>query len=99
MSNNLPFKVVCINDKNRPIEIPSHKWVKLNEVYTVIKIGKSLDGKLGFVLQEIELGPDTFPYDLFSAYRFAYLSNKTDNELADEAVKELLKETLKPETV
>lgn len=94
-----PFEVVCINDKNRPKEIPTNKWVKHGEKYTVNNVGRTMDGKIGFELAEIELGKDTFPYDLFSAHRFGLITGPTADEMAEEAVEELLNETLKTESV
>ena len=32
------FKVVAIDDSNRPNDIPTSKWIKKNEVYTVLKM-------------------------------------------------------------
>lgn len=91
-----PFTVVCINDKNRPKEIPASKWIKFGEAYTVIKVGKTLDNQLGFVLEERELGEDTFPYDLFSAKRFALKTGLTETaeETAEEVVDDLIVEVL-----
>lgn len=86
-----PFEVVCIDDKNRPQEIPPTKWIKEGQKYTVIEIGRTLDSKPGFKLEEIQLGKDTFPYDCFSVHRFGIPVK--ENSEADEAVAELLKET------
>jgi hypothetical protein len=92
----LPFQVVCINDKNRPREIPPNKWIKKGAKYTVDKVGKTLDNKIGFVLAEIELGDDTFPYDLFSAHRFGLIVGPTADEVAEEAIDDLLQEVFPP---
>lgn len=86
----LPFTVVCVNDKNRPPEIPPHKWIKEGQTYTVIKVGITSDGKPGFILEEIELGKDTFPYDLWSPKRFGI--PVADESEAEEAVKNLMEE-------
>ena len=89
-----PFEVVCINDRNRPKEIPPEKWIKHGKKYTVTNVGKTMDNKIGFVLEEIKLGDNTFPYDLFSAHRFGLITGPTADEMAEEAVEELLNETL-----
>ena len=34
------FKVICIDDKNKPNDIPSSKWIKAKQTYTVIEIKK-----------------------------------------------------------
>lgn len=91
-----PFYVVCINDKNRPKEIPVTKWITFGETYTVTNIGRTLDNQIGFVLKERELGEDTFPYDLFSAKRFALKVGLVDTaeEVAEEVVDDLIVEVL-----
>jgi hypothetical protein len=91
-----PFNVVCINDKNRPKEIPVEKWITFGETYTVIKVGRTLDNQIGFVLKERELGEDTFPYDLFSDKRFAVKVGLVDTaeETAEEVVDDLIVEVL-----
>jgi len=70
MNTNPPFKVLCVNDRNKPAEIPMEKWVKDREIYTVIKVGHTLDGKIGFILKEITLTEKEYPFELFSAHRF-----------------------------
>lgn len=65
------FRVICINDKARPDGIPTSKWVKEGECYTVTSVAKLLiqGGKLGFKLAELNID-DCFPYQYFSAERF-----------------------------
>ncbi len=87
---NPPFQVVCINDKNKPKEIPANKWITFGHEYTVVSLGKTLDNKLGFTLKDIELGEDTFPYDCFSANRFGLFVGAINNETAEEVVDEML---------
>jgi hypothetical protein len=91
-----PFSVVCINDKNRPREIPVEKWITFGDTYTVTNVGKTLDNQLGFVLAERKLGKDTFPYDLFSAKRFALKAelHNTAEETAENVVEDLITEVL-----
>lgn len=66
-----PFRVICIRDTERPESIPTSKWVKKNEYYTVIMVTKMLiqGGKIGFKLKELDID-DCFPYTRFSAERF-----------------------------
>jgi|Laugrespbdmm15sd_2_1035082.scaffolds.fasta_scaffold15221_5 hypothetical protein len=76
------FKVLCINSKNRPNEIPTSNWIKKGEVYTVIEIKQmNQQGKLvGFKLEEIDLSA-FFPYTYFSSERFLPLEEiKTEIE-------------------
>jgi len=81
-------KVICINAKGRPNEIPTNKWIKENEVYTVIKAIKCnpQGGLLGFELEEIDL-KGCEPYLYFAANRFAPL-------VPDEVLEKELEETI-----
>ena len=77
---NLPQEVICINDKDRPNEIPLSKWVKKGKTYTVIRFAKmAIQGGYGVQLQEIDLS-DCRPYDFFGAHRFAPLHDGPLNE-------------------
>jgi hypothetical protein len=65
------MKVICVDDKNRPNEIPANFWIKEGEVYTVILSCKlnAQGGKIGFKISEINL--DRFsPYEYFDSSRF-----------------------------
>jgi hypothetical protein len=66
------MKVLAINDKNRPNEIPSDKWIKEGEEYTVTKVMKCnvQGGIYGYQLAEIDISMYS-PYEYFAAYRFA----------------------------
>lgn len=83
---SVPFTAICINNASKPREIPQNKWLELEE-YTVIGVAKSLDGTLGFKLEEITLGQESFPYGCFSSKRFGIpIQDNSDalaNELAD----------------
>jgi hypothetical protein len=69
--------VICVDDENRPKEIKIHKWLKENNEYHVIFTCTAfLDAAhtkktLAFQLAEIELGDDEYPYEYFTAKRFA----------------------------
>ena len=68
---SLPMKIMCVNDKNRPQEIPANKWVVNGEVYTLIAVQPLLSSNsMGFELAEIQLGEDCFPYHYFNPDRF-----------------------------
>lgn len=74
------MQVTCINDSNKPAQIPESKWVKKGEVYTVVYASTmSIQvNKLGFKLKEIDLDSSCFPYEYFDADRFAVVeANKT----------------------
>lgn len=97
---NLPFKVLCTNDSNRPNDIPLNKWVVKGHWYTVIKVDKLLiqGGRLGFKLEELNID-DCFPYQYFDPSRFAIpmdLSNGVEemlNDLLEQAKEESLTST------
>ena len=64
---------ICINDKNRPKEIPPSKWVKEGNEYHVIYTVTVLPQKqLAFHLAEISLDECCIPYEYFLAHRFAF---------------------------
>lgn len=96
------FKVVCIDDSNRPDGIPTSKWIKKGVTYTVIDVKKLTiqGGILGYKLEEINLD-DCFPYQFFAANRFALLvtpsqwwAEQTLKRLKEEAEKEALEEAV-----
>lgn len=67
------MKVTCINDSNRPKQIPPEKWIVKGQTYTVISttLMNIQRNKVGVKLAEIELGQSCFPYEYFDADRFA----------------------------
>lgn len=73
---------ICIDDSNRPKEIPANKWVKKDNEYNIIFTVTVLPQKeLGVVLAEIELTDKELPYEYFLAKRFAF---------TEEALKKLI---------
>ena len=64
---------ICIDDKNRPKEIPQNKWIKEGEKYNVIYTLTVLPQKeLAFHLAEISLDECCLPYEYFLAKRFSF---------------------------
>lgn len=65
--------MTCINDSNRPKQIPPEKWIVKGEHYTVIAttMMNIQRNKIGLKLAEIDLGQSCFPYEYFDADRFA----------------------------
>lgn len=93
------FKVICINDADRPDGIPLSKWIKKGDTYTVIEVShmRMQGGKLGFKLAEIDLD-SCFPYQYFSATRFAIPTDPNQkDQWAEEVLEKILKEN--PELV
>jgi hypothetical protein len=98
----MSVECICINDKNRPREIPAGKWVKEGEKYTVIYTVTVLPQKqLGFHLAEIELTDNELPYEYFLASRFGFTQDNLqklielikDCSEIDFSMDELLKQT------
>ena len=71
MEMKTPFQVKCLNNKDKPNDIPDSKWLVENETYTVTKIAKLLiqGGMVGFKLEELNID-SYFPYQFFAANRF-----------------------------
>jgi hypothetical protein len=74
-------RAICIDDKNRPKEIPVSKWVKENNEYNIIHVSTSLHEKtknvLMFHLSELDIS-DCEPYTAFRATRFAIHKDDID---------------------
>jgi hypothetical protein len=66
------MKVICINDKNKPNDIPQSKWIEEGREYNVLKQIRcnTQGGLLGYELEEIDL-TGCEPYLYFQASRFA----------------------------
>jgi len=66
------IRCICIDDSARPNDLPLSKWVKEGEEYHIIFATVVLpQGLLAFQLHEIDLDNTCYPYQFFSAYRFA----------------------------
>lgn len=98
------IRALCVDDTNRPTEIPVEKWVKANELYTITSITKHVnqDGILGVKLKEISID-DLSPYNAFKASRFgisvkdiqAFIDLAKDcAELSDLNIEELINREL-----
>lgn len=87
----MDLKVVCINAKNKPVEIPSGCWLEKDEMYSVVRIQKMANqpGTFGVVLEELKL-PANCPYDSFAHWRFRPATE--DDIEAISAVEKLLEE-------
>ena len=81
----IPFRVLCIDSTSKPESIPNSKWVKKNQVYTVVQVDKlnMQNKKLGYKIYEIDIDP-YYPYQYFGAWRFAVMIN----DISQEAQKE-----------
>ena len=89
----MPFRVICINDQNKPKEVPESAWVVYGERYTVVKVDLLSSHKtIGFKLDEIILPDDSFPYEYFDAQRFI-MSDEEEELLIEAEFEKLLHET------
>ncbi len=98
----MSIECICINDKNRPDEIPAEKWVEEGEIYTILfAIVVLPQRRLGLQLVEIDLDESCAPYEYFLAERFAFQIEDLarleefikDCGQANLSVHELMKET------
>jgi hypothetical protein len=85
------MRVLCINSKDRPSEIPISKWVKENEVYTVTKAYTCItqNNIQGYELAELSLD-GCAPYKFYAASRFIPL---TEEDVLEEVEVEKLLST------
>lgn len=70
----MKIKCLCIDDTNRPNEIPISKWCKNYNEYTLTHIYRmALQGNiLGCSIYELPLGDECAPYEMFKMSRFAF---------------------------
>ena len=70
------IETICINDSDKPSEIPAGKWVKKGNKYHVIYTITVLPQKqLAFHLHEIELDESCVPYEYFLSSRFSFTTD------------------------
>ena len=96
------IQCLCINDRNKPTQIPQDKWIEMGKEYTLLFSMTVLPQKqLAFQLNEIDLDDSCSPYEWFLANRFAFRKEDLQRliEFIEEcnhitfSVKELMKET------
>jgi len=82
------MRVLCINDKKKPEQIPQSQWIEEGVIYTVTKaIHLPLQpGIAGFLLKEVSLSQDCFPYEFYSSNRFGIILDNVEevSELVEE---------------
>lgn len=70
MKTSIKQLVRCINDRNRPDDIPISKWIKKGELYTIKSVHHAiLNDCTYYVLEELDLKGCGL-YDGFSTHRF-----------------------------
>lgn len=73
-------KCICINETDKPKKVPIERWVKKGEEYTITFVTTVLpERKMAFLLEEIELDESCFPYQYYSADRFAFSKEELEN--------------------
>lgn len=88
------MKVLCIDDKKKPVQIPQSLWLEEGIIYTVKQVIHLplQPGIAGFLLKEVSLSPDCFPYEFYSSNRFAVIMDSLEEK--QEEVNELVEEEL-----
>jgi hypothetical protein len=72
-------RLMCINDKNIPNEIPLHKRVKEGETYTAIHVLRVMpQNEIAVWLEEIDLDESCAPYEYWLMNRFAIYAEDAD---------------------
>lgn len=99
----MKVKCICIDDTNKPKEIPSNKWVQKDKEYHIIHVYVQVNqGNIqGVDLAEISLDESCAPYQTFRLSRFAINIDdlpklielmKLCTELKDIDIEKLIKE-------
>lgn len=106
---SVSVKCFCINDKNKPKEIPASKWVKNKNPYHITHIFYHHEQKIqGVELAEIFLDGSCKPYESFMLTRFAIPIDELEKfikmledctQLNDEDLGKLVDDLLKEETL
>lgn len=90
-------RVICINDKGRPNEIPLGKWPVKGKYYTITGFSRmvgTMNGAMGVTLAEISL-EGCYPYKFYLASRFGVPVGETSLvEHAEDLLKEAQEEEL-----
>ena len=94
MSSELPMKIICVNDKNYPKEIPIEKRAKQGNTYTLIGAQFLLSSQsIGFEILELPLDDTCFPYHYHNPSRFEPYNEKDMSSL-DAELNEILNSPL-----
>jgi len=96
------IKAKCINDQNKPKEIPDSKWIKKDNFYHITYVYKMLNQNniKGCELSEIELDESCLPYNCFRLDRFSILEEDLEKlieliESCSEENRDIIEELLK----
>ena len=99
----MQIKIKCVDDSQKPQQIPKNKWIKKGEWYNLIFIAWCKPEECqGFSLAEIELDETCSPYEYYKGSRFAISEQdlekflefgKLCSELDTLNIQELIEET------
>jgi len=66
------MKVICIDNSNKPENIPDEEWLEEGMIYTIVDVVELnlQKGKLGISLEELKLTEASAPYQYYSLERF-----------------------------
>lgn len=97
------MKLLCINSKDKPKEIPQSKFVKEGEWYELLMVIRCMPANvIGFELVEPTLDETCLPFSCFLGDRFAILENditefielcKSCAELDNFSIEELMEQS------
>ena len=87
---NIDTKILCINAKDKPNDIPITKWVVEGETYTITKFMRMrMDGNIiGVKLKELNLD-EYFPYTYIRLDRFSISEDQIENLVGSIGIEEI----------
>jgi hypothetical protein len=94
---------ICVDDTEKPADIPLSSWVKLGERYHIVDAKVVLpQGMLAFKLHELQLDMRSYPYQFFASNRFAIDIDRMDDIIemvmepeVDEDIEQMINTILK----
>ena len=98
----MTVECMCLDDTNKPKEIPEHLWVKMGHIYHITAVyWHPMQGVQGVDLLEIALDDSCDPYETYQLRRFGFKQEDLQklweltqlcNELDDVDVEKLMEE-------
>lgn len=77
------MKVICIDDTNRPNDVPITRWIKNGELYTIRTVCLMTQQNIyGCRLEEVN-NDDLFPYSFFALSRFAVTTEEIEKAVEE----------------
>jgi len=98
----MTVKCICLDDRDKPKEVPLHLWVKQDQEYHITAVyWHPIQGVEGVELLEIAMDESCYPYTTYQLRRFGFTEEglkelreliKLCNELEEVDVEKLMKE-------